>query len=305
MENVVVYQKLGNVTEFINSNLLSIAESQPCDEKTRLKYYRDMVEFSSWLNGEDFSIDSVMKYRNDFLAKKTDIISSTKNIKLTALRILCEELYFRGVVPINISSKIKNFKVESGHKKDGVNGDEVELVREYIDSIEDERKRVRLQAMFSLLIYQGLRQFEICNIVVEDFRDKKVKIVGKGQSDKIFIDLHPQTVDALKRYLILYGKKSGYMFTSEKGQTIGERLTESGFRRTFFKIFEKLGIDRSTHGFRHFFVTTMLEATNGNIGIVKKFSRHKSTAALEMYDDRKKKKEHNEIFFNAFKTIYK
>ena len=303
MTDVAVYQNQANeVNAFISSNLKSICDAQPCKANTRNKYFKDMVEFNAWLTGKEFSIDTVMKYRNEYLTKRTDIGTGTKNLKLAALRTLVKELYFRGVIPIDITGKLKNFNTETGHKKDGLDIGEVQRVKAYIQSVTDEKKRTRLNTMFHLLTLQGLRQFEVCNIVVEDFNqsDRKIKITGKGKDEKEAIDLHPHTVEALKEYLRITGKKSGYLFTSEKGTTKGERLTERGFRKIFDTVFDELDIDRSTHGFRHFFVSNMLETFDGNIGIVKQFSRHKSTAALVMYDDRKRKKEHNEIFYTAF-----
>lgn len=318
MTELTVYQNQANeVNAFISSNLQSICNAQPCKENTRTKYFKDMVEFNAWLTGKEFSIDTVMKYRNEYLEKqRTDIGTGTKNLKLAALRTLVKELYFRGIIPIDITGKLKNFTVDTKHKS-GLDMGEVQRVKAYIQGLTDEKKRVRLNAMFSLLTLQGFRQFEVCNILVGDFnptdgKNGTVKIVGKGKSEKEGIDLHQDTTKAVKEYLRMTGKKSGYLFTSEKGTTKGERLTERGFRKIFDTVFDDLEISqrneqgkkekgtRSTHGFRHFFVTTMLEATNGNIGIVKEFSRHKSTAALVMYDDRRRKVEHNEIFYTAF-----
>lgn len=306
MTELTVYQNQANeVNAFISSNLQSICDAQPCKENTRTKYFKDMNEFNAWLTGKEFSIDTVMKYRNEYLTKRTDIGTGTKNLKLAALRTLVKELYFRGIIPIDITGKLKNFNTETGHKKDGLDMNEVQKVKAYIQNITDGKKRTRLNTMFHLLTLQGLRQFEVCNIVVEDFspNDKKVKITGKGKDEKEAIDLHPDTVTVLKEYLHTTGKKSGYLFTSEKGTTKGERLTERGFRRIFKIIFKKLRINRSVHGFRHFFVTTLLESTNGNTGLVKKFSRHKSIEALMMYDDRRLKKQDNEKYFETFNQI--
>ena len=304
MSELIAYQR-NEINAFITSNLQSIVDTQPCKENTRAKYYKDMAEFNKWLSTQPFSIDSVMRYRNEYLSKRSDIGTGTKNLKLAALRTLVKELYYRGVIPIDMTGKLKNFTVETGHKKDGLSLFEVQNVKSYILSIEDENKRARLYVMFALMTLQGLRQFEVCNIEIEDFNalDGRLKILGKGKSEKELIDLHDETIKAIEVYLNLCGKRSGYMFTSIKGTTVGERLTERGFRKIFECVLFGLGIDRSAHGFRHFFVTLLLEATNGNIGIVKQFSRHKSTAALVMYDDRKRKKEHNQIFYNAFSNI--
>ena len=293
---------------FITDNLKAICESQPCVESVRHKYFKDNLEFCSWITSKEFTLDTVMKYRNEFLHKRTDIGAGTKNGKLAALRMLMKELYLRKFIDVEISYKLRNFKTESGHKKDGLNISEIQSIQTYIESIKETEcfnKYSRVNAMFYLLAFQGLRQAEICNVSIEDFnaKDASLKIQGKGMSEKTRIDLHPDTVKAIAGYLETYNLKSGFLFTSEKGKTIGERMSESGLRKYVKTIFGKLDIENCTHGFRHFFVTTLLEATNGNIGIVKKFSRHKSTVALEMYDDRKIKKSNNQVYYSAFKTF--
>lgn len=292
-----------DVKQYVIDNLEDICKSNSCKENTQRKYLEESRAFLTWLSDKPFTIQVLLEFRNVYLAKeRTDIRVGTKNMKLAAIRNICNELFFREQIPIKISERIKNFKDSQGHKKEGFNPEEVAAIEKYIEAIEDDMQKARLNCMFSLLLRQGLRQFEMCNLMVSDYLKGDVKILvrGKGMDEKDPIDLHPKTAKAIDDYLDISNKKSGYIFTSEGGKQKGEKLSERGFRFIFDTMYDKLGIDKSSHGFRHYFVTKMLEATNGNIGIVKQFSRHKSTAALEMYDDRKKKKEHNKIFYDAF-----
>lgn len=290
------------VIEFINLNFEKIFNGMDIMPNSKPTYISNGKDFLKYLETADFDLDVYRNYK-DYLRQRADIKTKSKNAKLTAAKMLLSDLYSRyHILPMDVTTGVKGFKVSTGHTKDGLNGGEVEKVRTHIQSIIDDKKRTRLNAMFSLLTFQGLRQFEVCNLEVEDvnFSDGTAMVRGKGSDDKQMIDLHPLTVKALKEYSITASKKSGFFFTSEKGTTTGSKLTERGFRKIFDAIFDATDVDRTAHGFRHFFVTTMLEATGGDIGTVKQFSRHKTTAALVMYDDRKNKKGLLPMYHKAF-----
>lgn len=290
------------VAEFINLNYEKIFNGMDIMPNSKPTYISNGKDFLKYLETAIFDLDIYRSYK-EYLRKREDIGTKSKSAKLTAAKMLLSDLHSRyHVLPMDVTQGVKGFKITSGHTKDGLNSSEVEKVRTYIQGITNDAKRTRLNAMFYLLAFQGLRQFEICNLEVEDvnFSDCTAMVRGKGSDDKQQIDLHPLTVKALREYSITANKKSGYFFTSEKGTSTGSKLTERGFRKIFDAIFDITEVDRTAHGFRHFFVTTLLEATNGNIGVVKQFSRHKSTAALVMYDDRKNKKSHLPMYHSTF-----
>jgi integrase/recombinase XerC len=293
------------IIEFIELNFESIYNSMDINTNSKKTYISNGKDFFKWVQANGLNINTYRNYK-EHLRQRTDIGDKSKNYKLAASKMLLDELHAHyRVLPLDITKGVKGFKISSEHVKDGLNQNEVEKVRAYIQSLPNAPKRTRLNTMYALLTLQGLRQFEICNTTIEDLNLNygTMSIKGKGNDSKTLIDLHPETVKALKDYLTTSNKKSGYLFTSEKGTTKGERLNERGFRKIFDSVFDALDIDRSTHGFRHFFVTRMLEATNGNIGVVKQFSRHKTIQAVMFYDDRKKKKEMLPTYYSAFAGI--
>lgn len=289
-------ENFDQVGQFIRDNLESICRSNAAKEHTQLKYMKETRIFLAWLGNRWFSIDSVNDYRKH-LEGNTSIANVTKNISLAALRNVCKELFFREIVTKDLSVKLPYFKIESGHKKDGFDMVALEIIQEHIDGIENELQRARLNAMFTILTIQGLRQFEMLNLQVSDYvrYEKKLRIQGKGRTEKETITCFDKTMKALDTYLRLSEKRSGYIFTSEGGTTKGEKLTERGLRKIFEKLFSELKLrekqegdkryNKSTHGFRHFFVTYLLKKTNGNVTKTMHYSRHKSTAALVMYND--------------------
>lgn len=277
--------------EHIVNNYEMIYNGLDVSPLTAKKYITDGRDFIAFLQMSPFNINTFRQYKTHLLSR-ADISAKTKRVKLVAASLLLKELYRFGLMPMDITTNTKGIQVTHGHTKDGLTHEEVLSVRQYIDSIEDKLKCARLKAIFTLLAYQGLRQFEICNLTVEDVNlyDAQINVKGKGRDDKELIDLRPQTAQALKDYFKLSQRKSGFAFVSMQGTSKDERLTERGFRKMFESIFEKLGIARSVHGFRHYFVTKILDATNGDIATTQKFSRHKTIQAVMFYDDRKQKK---------------
>lgn len=81
---------------------------------------------------------------------------------------------------------------------------------------------------------------------------------GKGRDDKEPIFLHPQTVKALREYLRRSKVKHGALFTSLWGQAKGKRLTTRGLRQIVSDVLYEIGIEKTVHGFRHYFTTTLV-----------------------------------------------
>lgn len=288
------------VVDFIELNYDTIIDSIDIMAKSKETYRKNGREFLRFIQLNGLNIDTFINFKS-YLLSKTDKSPIWQSSKLIVAKAILKNLHgHRRILTIDLTASIKSIKSESQHK-DGLNENDIAQVKDHIQSITDPNKRIRLNAMFALLAYQGLRQFEVCNIKVEDisFKSSKLKVLGKGYKlDNVI--LHPYTVTALTEYLQTSGKKSGYLFTSEKGTTTGERLTERGIRKVFEAIFDKLDIERSVHGFRHFFTTKLCIKTNGNLNVVKEYTRHSSIHTVTKYWDNVKKQEHDEMFFKAF-----
>lgn len=73
----------------------------------------------------------------------------------------------------------------------------------------------------SLLLYQGLRQIEICclDVIDVDLASRRIYVRGKGRDDCEPMYLHPQTVKSLTAYIKASKVKDGALFTSLWGQS--------------------------------------------------------------------------------------
>ena len=293
----------GHLISFIDLNFESIIKSMDITEKSKESYLSNGKEFLFYLQKNGISITIYSDFKA-YLLRRTDKSDNWQMNKLIVAKAILKHLHgVRRILTIDLTNGVKSIIASQRHK-DGLNDSEINKVRDYINEITDPNKQARLNLMFSLLTFQGLRQFEMCSIKIEDvnFYGKTIFIKGKGGKSED-ITMHPKTLEAIKTYMEVTGKKSGYLFTSEKGTTKDEKLSERGFRKIFDSIFDSLGIERTAHGFRHFFVTKMLEATNGNIGIVKQFSRHSAIQTVSRYDDRRLRKQHFETYYETFANI--
>lgn len=290
------------MTSFLSLNFKNILDQIDASDKTIKKYKSDARLFIQFLEGDRFDIDTFRRYKK-YLKQLDTIATKTKNCKLIAAKVILKEIFAKGLLKVDLTANVKSFRISQEHVKDGFTKKEVNTIKGQIDKEFDNVKRSRLQAIFALLAYQGLRQFEVISLKVDDLKlqDDCLFVVGKGRDDKERIDLHPKTKKALESYLVETGKKSGFLFTSLSNNSKGQQLSTRGLRKTFKAIFKAAGVlDKSLHGFRHFFVTTFLEITKGDILTTQKFSRHKSLQAVKMYDDRKNKKEQLPMFYAAF-----
>lgn len=288
---------------FLLDNYGMILDNIDASLLTRQKYKKDALPFMDFIQTAGLNLNTFRAYK-DLLTLRADISVKTKNLKLIAAKRLLAELYHRyRLLAVDLTMGVKLFKITAEHVKDGLASDELRAVKDVIDQL-PERKRFRLQAVFFLLAFQGLRQFEVCALTVEDLRlnDLAAFVRGKGKDSKDRIDLHPDTAQALAQYLTASGLKSGSLFPGADGQALTTRALRKLFTCPTYGLFVKAGLpaDRSLHGFRHYFVTRFLEATSGDVLTVQQFSRHRSLQALKMYDDRKRRKELLLTFYQAF-----
>jgi len=85
------------------------------------------------------------------------------------------------------------------------------------------------------------------------------------------------------------------------GNIQSTRLSERTLKRDFEGLFRELNINKTIHGFRHYYITNLLQ--NFEFSIVRKFSRHKSLDMLIVYDDELDLSEKKEKVFDGFSGL--
>ncbi|PHV60964.1 tyrosine-type recombinase/integrase, partial [Cyanobacterium aponinum] len=152
-------------------------------------------------------------------------------------------------------------------------------------------KGKRDYAILRLLWDCALRRGEVASLSIEDFnpREGTLRIKGKGRMSKETIYLSPKTIEALINWLsVRYQPLPHYpLFISLDNATNGHRLSTKSIYRIVKKYSSEIpeGKILSPHQVRHSSITAVLDASNGNVRLAQKLSRHKNLDVLTRYDD--------------------
>lgn len=282
----------------------SIFDCIDVTENTRKEYLTRIKHFIHFVKLHGINFNTYLEYKR-YLSSIDTLSVSTKNKYLISAKIFIDGLNSLQRLPFQINTKVRGFKQSKLHKKDGLSDEDISKIVDYCSSLEPTIQNLRLKAILSLLIFQGLRQVEITRLNVTDInlKDKTAFIIGKGQDDKELIHLHPSAVKALKIYLQKYRVRDGALFRSESNFSSGSRLTTKSIREIIKKVLNELNIDGSTHGFRHFFITKLIKSYKGELLTVSKYSRHRSIQMLEVYNDEIIREQDLPRFYNVFSDI--
>lgn len=295
----LIVEKLSDNYRLIIDNMVGKSE------KTKITYKGNVEHFLDFIQNEGINSMSFGEYRNA-LEKVERLSPKTKNAYLSAAKALLKEALKYGLLPVNITANVPQFKIPTGHTKDGVQESELYKILATIKKIKRTSTRLKMLAFFHLFAGEGLRQMEAQQIKMEDinFEDKSLMICGKGSDDKANHLCLTSTMEALHAYLIYIGVESGYIFPSKQkpGLPISLRAIRKFFTERKYGIFAKTGVNgRSVHGFRHFFATKTLDVFNGDLHKAKRRTRHRNVQTLQIYDDRRLSKLDMEILEVAFR----
>lgn len=303
MDNLTPFQPQQINTKFTH-RIDIIFDSLDISENTRTEYQYRIAPFISFISIHGISMNAYLEYKRH-LSQRSDFSISTKNKYLIVARIFCKELHRQGLIPTDITQNIKCFSQSRKHKRDGFSENEVQKVLSYMKSLQDNCDTCRKKALISLLILQGLRQIEIVRLNVNDidFVSQTAFIHGKGKDDKESIDLHPVTVQILKLYIRKCKIADGALFVSTSNNSKKHRLTTKSIRNIIKPMLRELEIDRTVHGFRHYFVTKLINSYKGDLLTVAQYTRHKNLEMLQVYNDNIKHKADLPKYYQTFEGI--
>ncbi len=280
----------------------TIFDSLDITESTKQDYLARLPYFLGFANRDGITRDLLLNYKKH-LRSRTDLGVASKNKYLAVARLTMKELYRQGYISIDLSLNVKSFQQSQKHKVDGLNDTEMSQLLEHLETLPNDFKSIRLRALVSLLLYQGLRQIEICRLDVTDvdLANRRLYVLGKGRDDREPIYLHPQTAKALTAYTKASRVKDGALFTSLWGQSKGKRLSTRGLRHIIQETLQSIGVNRTVHGFRHTFTTKLIKAYDGNLTTVARFTRHRNMDTLIIYNDEVNHFNNLKNYENAFK----
>lgn len=279
-------------------DLLDINPTTRDDYKARISLFIEFIKRAG------FNSNSFLEYKRT-LGERTDYSVATKNKYLTTARVFLKELNRLGQIPQDITQNTKTFTQSKKHKRDGLNDEEINALTEQMRTLPDSPQATRIKAILALLTLQGLRQIEITRLDVKDidFVSQTAFIQGKGQDDKELIHLHPETAKALQGYLKSNKLADGALFTCQSNRHLHWRLTTRAVRGIIKAVLGRLGINRTIHGFRHYFTTKLIQTYKGDLLEVARYTRHKSLEMLQVYNDNIRTKADLPRYYGAFEGV--
>jgi integrase len=283
MTNLVLQKDGGVEPAALVEKAKAVFDSLDVSETTRKDYATRITLFLGFVQKQDFHINSYIEFKR-YLEKRTDYTVATKNKYLATAKVFLKEINRIGFLPADITQNVRLFSQNKKHKREGLTDAEMIRVVEEIKGLPDTPRNARTRALFCLLAFQGLRQIEILRLDVSDVDlvNKVALVRGKGSDDKEPVYLAPKTVEALRGYLRANKIGSGALFRS-LGNRHSKRLSSMTIKREFKGVFDEAEVKKTVHGFRHFYITRLLQ--NLDVRDVRKFSRHRSLEMLIVYDD--------------------
>lgn len=282
----------------------SIFDTLDIAPDTKSDYLYRTNLFKSFLAQTPLNPNTYLEYKK-YLFSRTDFTTSTKNKYLIVAKICLKELNRRGLIPQDLTQNIKGFSQSKKHKRQGLTEAEIQTLTSKLSLQLSTPKITRLRAILALLALQGLRQIEIVRLDVTDLdlNSQTALITAKGSTDKEVISLHPQTKALLQAYLISNHKASGPLFTSLSNFAKDQRLTTRGLRKITKSLLKDLNIDKTVHGFRHYFTTQLLKTYKGDLLEVANYTRHKSLGMLQVYNDKVKADSDLPRYYQTFNSL--
>ena len=240
-----------------------------------------------------------------------DFSPATERLYLTAATTFYEYLAAEGMTAVNlprVRMLIRQRARRAGQRLPQFPREAIEQVLAYAQSLpalpaHDDRERLRHlrdRAFLLILADTGLRVHEACSLRRGDldWREGKALIIGKGNRQDV-VRFSRRALQALQDYLQARAPldgTSGRPLTSlplfarhDKGA--GKRVlpitTATGRNIVAQRVREALGPQAvgtiTPHSFRHYFVTTVLRGSGGNLKLAQELARHRNITVTQRY----------------------
>jgi len=303
------------VQDGINAYLKGVMLSR--SENTVRTYRNAMQAFSICLTENDLDLDDVAikQASEDWIAIFASYLKSyapsTERLYLTAASGWFEYLAAEDLADINLPRLRMLIKMRArrpGQRLPQFPRQQIEDVLEYADSlqsvpIEDEREHLialRDRAFLITLGATGLRVHEACNLRRGDldWNEGRALLIGKGDREAV-VRFSSHSLAALKTYLGARARMDGACgrplsslpLFARHDRAAGKRVlpisTTTGRAIVHDRVHEALGEDLggaiTPHSFRHYFVTTVLRGSGGNLKLAQELARHRNIAVTQRY----------------------
>lgn len=241
----------------INEFIIYLKVEKKLSDNTINSYKKDLLLFNKYINKDLLKVgdDDILEY-----IKSLDLKSTSKNRKITTLRMFYEFLVLNKFISKDPTTNIKGMKTEDLLPK-ALSEIEVDKLLSFTcNNAYDFRNK----AMIELLYSTGMRVSELVNLKVNDINlnESIVVCITKGKKERVMM-IGEVANHYLKLYIdeyrdvLLKGRNSEYLFINNEHK----KISRQGFFINLDKIKNRVGISKkiTPHMLRHSFATHLLE----------------------------------------------
>jgi integrase/recombinase XerC len=303
------------IEQAIVSYIESVSLSR--SKNTARSYRNAMNAFSALLADKKFSIEEtpVDQLSEDaiswFAAALKDYAPATEQLYLTAAAGFYDYLAAERLADPNLPRLrllIRQRARKPGQRLPQFPRNEIDTILEYAiiiasspaENDAEHLRNLRDRAFLLVLADTGLRVHEAVGLRRGDmdWNEGKAIIIGKGNRQSI-VRFSTRSMNALKNYLNTRGVLDGSsgrpmaslpLFARHDrgaGKKIKPITTATGRNIVAQRVKEALGSEAigkiTPHSFRHYFVTTVLRASGGNLKLAQELARHRNIAVTQRY----------------------
>jgi integrase/recombinase XerC len=225
-----------------------------------------------------------INYRADLLNRRLQ--PASVNRRLAALRSLVKLGAALGIITWELT--LKNERTTPYRDTRGPNTDSVRRLLLAISKRSD-AQGVRDFALLRLLYDLALRRHEVETLDLEHVSLDRmtISVLRKGNRERSTLTVAPITASALERWIAVRGSAPGPLFKNfdRARKAEGHSLTGTSINRIVQAWGRRLGIALTAHKLRHAAITAALDATQGNVRAVARFSGHRKIETVLIYDD--------------------
>jgi len=303
------------INEVINNYISNISLARSANTARTYKNAMQLFSYVLETNGVDPSetpINEIDEISISWMASALKEYSpATERLYLTATAGLFDYIISENLAQPNLSRIRRLIQLRSrryGQRLPQFPREDIEKVIVYaqslssfhVDNNQDLLRNLRDRAFLLLLADTGLRVHEACNLQRGDidWNEGKAIIIGKGNQQSV-IRFSRRSINALREYVNSRSKLDGASgrplsalpLFSRHDRGAGKKVlpitTTTGRNIVSQRVSESLGEKANgmitPHSFRHYFVTTVLRGSGGNLKLAQELARHKSISVTQRY----------------------
>ncbi|NQX82718.1 MAG: tyrosine-type recombinase/integrase [Flavobacteriaceae bacterium] len=272
----------------LNSFLEYLSLEKKYSTHTCLAYSKDIESFSQYYSnhndGCDFDIADYSHIRRWIVfLSDSDLSNRTINRKVSSLKSYYSFLCKINILDISPLISHKSLKVG---KKVIIPFTVEEIFKATDDIGESDFVELRDKCIFEMLYATGMRRSELINIKLSDLNNLSVKVLGKGNKERV-IPLLEDFVKLLDKYIVsradFVGNKSlevQWLFLTNKANKTYSIFVYRIINSYLGRVSTKL--KKSPHMLRHSFATHLLER-GADLNSIKELLGHSSLASTQVY----------------------